>query len=104
VKDSSFRSYVLDQLRGLDNVRCRAMFGGYGLYLGQVFFGIISEGRVYFRTDERSRSAYVELGMGPFQPNPGQTLKTYYEVPGDVIEDEDRFTEWARTAAAAERS
>jgi DNA transformation protein len=79
------------------------MFGGYGLYLGQVFFGIISEGRVYFKTDERSRSAYVELGMGPFQPSPGQTLRTYYEVPPEVIEDQDRFTEWALTAAAAER-
>jgi DNA transformation protein len=103
MKENSFTTFVLDQLRRLDDVDCRPMFGGYGLYMGERFFGIISEGRVYFRTDERSRSAYIELGMAPFRPNPRQTLRTYYEVPAEVVEDQDHFIQWARTAAEAER-
>ena len=32
-KEDSFRDFVLDQLHALGDIRCRAMFGGYGLYL-----------------------------------------------------------------------
>jgi len=33
MKEDSFRDFVLDQLRSLEGGSCRAMFGGYGLYL-----------------------------------------------------------------------
>jgi DNA transformation protein len=39
-KEDSYRDFVLDQLRLLEDVSCRAMFGGYGLYLGADFFSI----------------------------------------------------------------
>jgi TfoX/Sxy family transcriptional regulator of competence genes len=49
-------------LRDLDEfpVSSRRMFGGFGLYLGGVFFGVISDGKLYFRTDETSRADYFE--------------------------------------------
>lgn len=50
-KEDSFRDFVLDQLPALGDIRCRAMFGGYGLYLGEDFFGIVYDGRLYFKTD-----------------------------------------------------
>lgn len=98
----SYRQFVLDQLVGCGAVESRAMFGGEGLYLGGVFFAIIYAGRLYFKTDEASRRRYTELGMQPFRPSAKQTLKTYYEVPGDVIEDAERLIDWARQAAAAQ--
>lgn len=94
----SFKDFVLDQLSELRGVTCRAMFGGFGLYRGAVFFGIIHNSRLYFKTDEASRAAYRERGMKPFRPNPRQTLKTYYEVPVDIVEDQDQLTEWAMQA------
>jgi DNA transformation protein len=36
--------------------------------------------------------------MKPFRPNPRQTLKTYYELPVDVMEDRDQLKHWARRA------
>ena len=98
VKDDSFRQFVLDQLHALGGVRCRAMFGGYGLYRGERFFGIIHGGRMFLKTDERTRPAYVARGMQPFRPNERQVLKRYYEVPADVVEDPDRLAEWAERA------
>jgi DNA transformation protein len=94
-----FKDFVLDQLRELPGVACRAMFGGYGLYQGEVFFGIIHKGRLYFKTNETSRAAYRERGMKPFRPNPKQTLKTYYEVPVEVMEDAEQLSAWAARAA-----
>ena len=75
------------------------MFGGYGFYLGPVFFGIIYRGRLYFRTDSRTRADYERAGGKPFRPNARQTLRSYYEVPVDVVEDQDRLVLWARHAA-----
>ncbi|MBI3014173.1 MAG: TfoX/Sxy family protein [Candidatus Tectomicrobia bacterium] len=102
MKDDSFTEFIRDQLRDLGEVECRAMFGGYGLYHGEVFFAITFKGRLYFKTDPTTLPAYRKMGMKPFRPNARQTLKTYYEVPVDIIEDQDQLTAWARKALEAQ--
>lgn len=94
----SFKEFVLDQLTALGPVNCRAMFGCHGLYHNDVFFGIIFKGQLYFKTGPATRAEYLEHGMKPFRPSPKQTLKNYYEVPVDVIEDGEELALWARTA------
>jgi DNA transformation protein len=97
--DESFKDYVLDQLGNIEDLECRAMFGGYGLYQGDIFFGIIYKGRLYFKTDEKTTAtAYKKLGMKPFRPNAKQTLKNYREVPADILEDHDQLAAWAKEA------
>jgi DNA transformation protein len=98
VRDDSFKEFVLDQIRELDRVSCRAMFGGYGIYCGEQFFAIIYKGRLYFKTDPTTASDYIRQGMKPFRPNAKMTLKTYYEVPADILEDSDQLMEWATKA------
>lgn len=95
---NSFRDFIRDQLQELGEVEFRHMFGGYGLYRGDVFFGILYKGRLYFRTDDTSRQAYVDRGMQPFQPNMKQTLKNYYEIPPEIVEDREALVAWAREA------
>ncbi len=97
-KDPTFKDFVLDQLADLTGLRGRAMFGGHGIYRGEDFFGIVYKGRLYFKTDEASRAAYLDHGMAPFRPNPRQALTSYYEVPLEVIEDPARLVDWARAA------
>ena len=75
MKDEGFREFVEDQLSTLD-VTLHRMFGGYGIYQGPVFFGIIYAGQLFFKTDVSTRGAYADRGMKPFQPNAKQTLKT----------------------------
>jgi len=99
-KEDSYRDFVLDQLRSLGGVSCRSMFGGYGLYLGADFFGILHYGRLYFKTDETTRANYSDRGMGPFAPSEKQVLKSYYEVPEEIVEDQEELASWAREAAA----
>ncbi len=67
----------MDQLRLLERVDRKAMFGGHGLYCEGIFFDIIADGRVYFKTNPTTISDYLERGMKPFQPNSKQTLKNY---------------------------
>jgi DNA transformation protein len=96
--DDSLVEFVLDQLHELGAVRRRAMFGGFGLYCGDAFFGIVYDGRLYFKTDEISASQYVARGMNPFRPNDRQTLRNYYEVPPEIVDDREQLTAWAGQA------
>jgi DNA transformation protein len=104
MRDDSFRDFVLDQLRDLGHIECRRMFGSYGLYHGAVFFGIISSGRLYFKTDTATQPEYERRGMAPFQPSAKQTLKSYYEVPVEVVEDDEQLVNWARRAVESQVS
>lgn len=95
-RPDSFRDFVLEQLG--DGVQARAMFGGHGLYHGDAFFGILFKGRFYLRTTPRTRPGFESRGMKPFRPTARQTLKSYYEVPGEVLEDRDLCRAWAAKA------
>ena len=103
-KQDSFKEFVLDQLTGMNPVNCRAMFGGYGLYHRDVFFGILHKGRLYFKTNDQTRPVYEECGMKPFRYSDKQTLKNYYEVPTDVLEIEEELVLWAQKAVQIARS
>lgn len=98
--DVEFKDFVVDQLRELHDVAARRMFGGWGLYRGGVFFGIVSKGQMFVKTDTAFRKLFTARGMGPFQPTPKITLKTYYEVPIDVLEDSAALGEWAHRAVS----
>jgi DNA transformation protein len=97
-RNDGFKDFVLDQLSDFPGLTCRAMFGGYGLSQRETFFGIIHKGRLYFKVTPATLSPYKEQGMKPFRPNAKQTLKSFYEVPVDVLEDRDQLTSWARQA------
>ena len=94
----SFSEMIIEQLEQLPLFRSKRMFGGIGLFCADRFFGLIYRGSVYFRTDDVTRTAYTDLGMHYFQPNEKQYLKKYFEVPANIIEDNEAFLSWAETA------
>jgi DNA transformation protein len=96
-----FEDLALDRLSELGDVTSRPMFGGHGLYWRDVIFGILFRDRLYFKVDEGSRGEYLARGMGPFRPNERQTLKSYYEVPPEVLDDREALLSWAREAIRA---
>jgi DNA transformation protein len=104
MKNDSFKEFILDQLVRIGDLRCRRMFGGYGFYHNDTFFGILSKDRLYFKTDSTTVSFYLKNGMEPFQPNIKQTLKSYYEVPAEIIEDSDELIVWAQRAVTCQLS
>jgi DNA transformation protein len=97
-KSNIFHDYVSEQLAHLSDFHSRRMFGGYGLYSGVQFFGLIYQSRLFFRTGDDTRAAYKAAGMSFFQPNPKQSLKNYYEVPRSVLEETAVLMEWANAA------
>jgi len=98
--DESFKEFVLDQLRALPDVRAKAMFGAHGLYQDDQFFGILDEGRLFFKTDAQSQTDYIARGMGPFTYEMKGRVMTmgYHEVPLDVLENAPELVAWAHRA------
>lgn len=97
---AEFRDYVLDQLGAVVPVTAKAMFGGVGIYSRGTFFALIAQDVVYFKVDDTTRSAFEARGCKPFTPY-GQVSMSYYELPEDVLEDEDELRAWTRNAISA---
>lgn len=102
----SYRTYVLEQLnRAVPPVRARAMFGGVGLYAGDVFFALISDDALYVRTDDATRAEFESLGMLPFRPfDEHGPVFSYYQLPEEVLEEPERLRHWAERAIDGARA
>jgi DNA transformation protein and related proteins len=99
------RDFVIDQLSGLRGLRARAMFGGVGLYAGDVFFGIVAADVLYFKVDDSTRAVYEAEGCKPFTPYGDRAASMqYYAVPLEVLESAPTLVEWARRAVAGARA
>lgn len=102
----TFRTFVLEQLgRTVQGIRGRNMFGGVGIYAGELFFALIAEDTLYFKVDDSNRPEFEARGMGPFQPygDDGEVMQ-YYRVPEDLLEDTEVLGEWAEKAISVARS
>ena len=98
---SGFREFVLDQLAALPGIRDRSMFGGVGLYAGDVFFGILASDVLYFKTDDSNRQDYERAGSRPFKPYADRAMTMpYYAVPIGIVEDAPALVTWAKRAVA----
>jgi DNA transformation protein and related proteins len=101
----SFRAFALEQLqRTVPDVRARSMFGGVGIYAGELFFGLMDDDILYFKVDDSNRGRFEERGMGPFRPyGDGGEVMQYYEVPADVLEDVELLASWVDASVVVAR-
>ena len=91
-----FLEYILDQLSKWGGVSVRRMFGGAGLYRDGKMFGLVANDVTYLKVDDTTKDKYIEAGSSPLKPFPDKpTVLSYYELPGDILEDPEEFIEWA---------
>ena len=99
-----FRDFVLDQLKGVRELRATRMFGGLGLYSGERFFGIVAADELFFKVDDGNRAAYEAAGSDAFRPLADQSRPvsmSYWRVPIEVLEDSGELAVWALAAIRA---
>ena len=102
---SGFRDFVFDQLAGVRELRAKTMFGGVGLYSGDVFFGLLAADLLYFKVGDANREEYERAGAKPFRPYAHRAMKLpYYNVPIATLEDTLSVVAWAERAIAAEKA
>jgi DNA transformation protein len=104
----SFVAFVLEQLDPLGPIVSKRMFGGVGLYAGDLFFALVSRDVLYLKGDEETRGRREAAGARPFQPFPdrprGKGKMQYYSVPAGILEDGDMLIAWAKEAVSIARA
>ncbi len=99
-----FLEYVLDQLSGWGNVYANRMFGGAALYQDDLAFGMIANDIVYLKVDNTNINKYLKEGSKPLKPfKNNATVLSFYNVPPDVFEDAEEFTEWAKESLTIQK-
>jgi DNA transformation protein len=96
----SYRTFLLDQLgRAADRVRMKSMFGGVGVYAGELFFAIVDDDVLYLKVDDTNRPDFEARGMQPFRPfgESGEVMQ-YYQLPEELLEDPDQLKPWLEKA------
>ncbi len=95
-------------LTPLGAFRARPMFGGHGLYLDDLMFGLIYDARLYLKTDEESRPSFERAESEPFVYNTSEGQRTstsYWLCPPAALKDAAKLRAWVgRAHAAAKRA
>ena len=102
-RDDGFIAHVLELLAPLGAVVARRMFGGNGLYCDGLFFGIVHDGTLYLKADDRSRGEFERAGGEPFsyaRKGKRATLN-FYRAPEHAMDAPADLLPWARSAVSA---
>jgi DNA transformation protein len=98
---SGFADFVVEQLEGCGPITTKRMFGGVGIYSGDIFFALMDNDILYLKVNDSNRDDFVRAGSGPFRPyGPDGESMQYYDVPVSVLEDADELAKWGRKAIA----
>ena len=100
---SDFVDHCLELLHPLGLPRAKRMFGGYGLYLDDLFIAIVADEQLYLKADASTRETFAAAGCQPFTyVASGKTMRmNYWSVPAEAMESAAQMQPWARLALAA---
>ncbi len=100
-----YADLVVGRLLAFGPVAARRMFGGFGVYLDGVMFGLIGWNTLHFKVDDGNRAEYEAAGMAPFtyQGRNRPIRMSYWQVPETVFDDPVELAQWAARAHEAAR-
>ena len=101
--ENEFVGYVVELMQSIGPVYAKSMFGGHGIFLEELMFGLISDGTLYLKADKESENEFLEKGLEVFTYNrQGKRLKmSYYQAPEEALEDVEEMNTWANKAYSA---
>ncbi len=98
--EKEFVSYVVELMQSIGPVRSKGMFGGHGIFLGELMFGLVADSTLYLKADKETENAFKEKGLEAFTyQKKGKKLEmSYYQAPEEALEDGQEMNFWANKA------
>lgn len=101
--DADFATYCTELLAPAGEVRSKRMFGGYGLYVDDVFVAIIVGDALYLKADEQSRPQFQAAGSRRFEytRQGKQQGMGFWTVPAAAMDSPALMRPWVQLAVDA---
>jgi len=101
--EKEFAAYVVELMQSVGPVSARGMFGGYGIFLDGLMFGLIADSVLYLKVDIEIEEEFRSKGLEAFTYNKkGKEYKmSYYQAPEETLEDAEEMNLWANKAYGA---
>lgn len=98
-----FVLHCVELLSGAGTVRVKRMFGGWGLYVDELFVAIVGWERLYLKTTLDSRARFEAEGCEPFRySKDGEEVSlSYWSAPAEAMDSPALMLPWARLAVQA---
>jgi DNA transformation protein len=96
---------IADLFAPIVPVRTRRMFGGLGIYVGELMFALAFDGEIFLKTSDQTRPHFVAAGSEPFRyaARSRERETGYWKLPAAAFDDGDalrRFSDLALAAAS----
>ncbi len=102
-KSNEFVNHLLELLEPFGNVSAKAMFGGYGVYRGDLMFGLVADDVLYLKVDTENLANFEDRGLEPFVyvKNDKPMKMSYYQLPEEALDNSEELWYWADLAYQA---
>ena len=100
IEQREYVAHIVDLLQFIGPVESKSMFGGFGMFLEDLMFGLVAGNELYLKVDTQNLQDYEDLGLQAFsfEKNGRQIKMSYYQAPEEAMEDAELLSDWASNA------
>jgi DNA transformation protein len=100
-----FVAFAVELLSRVGPVRARAMFGGHGIYCGDLMIGLVDDDEIFLKTDDGTRPRFEAEGCRQWVYTGGkrEMRTSYFRPPDEAHGSPDDMEPWGRLALEAAR-
>ena len=98
--------HIRDLFSEFGVVHIRRMFGGAGIYAGDLMFGLVSHELIYLKANADTVAAFERENCAPFQystKNGKRAVMPYWRLPDRLYDDPAELAQWAARALSVAR-
>ena len=102
-EEKEFVAYVVELMQSIGPVRAKAMFGGHGIFLEDLMFGLVADSVLFLKVDKQTENNFKVRGLEVFTyMKKGKEFNmSYYQAPEEVLEEGEEMSYWANMAYSA---
>lgn len=102
-EEKEFVAYVVELMQSIGPVCAKGMFGGHGIFLEGLMFGLVADSVLYLKVDKENEMEFRGRGLEAFSYNKNgkEYRMSYFQAPEEVLEDGEAMNSWANSAYSA---
>ncbi len=101
-EEKEFVSYIVELMQTIGPVSARPMFGGFGIFLDKLMFGLVADSILYLKADKNTLADFEARNLQAFSyvKNNKSYNMSYYQAPEEALENPEDMATWANRAHA----